>query len=198
VLSFNPITVLRPFDRTFRGIKFVLKKEIVDETAFLHEFFASHYEDLRQIAHGRLRRNEKLTLLDTTALVHESYLRLLKAKHIEIGGQSQFLAFAARIMRSIIVDFVRSRRAERRGGDEVRVTLGPEIAQSRAPADEILRVNDALDELAKVDGRLVQVVEMRYFGGLEEREIAGILGVTDRTVRRDWEKARMLLLLALE
>ena len=88
--------------------------------------------------------------------------------------------------------------AQVRGGDEARITLTPEIAERRTPADEILRVNDALDELAKVDGRLVQVVEMRYFGGLEEREIAGVLGVTDRTVRRDWEKARMLLLLAME
>lgn len=169
-----------------------------EETAVLDEFFAAHYEELRQIAHQRLRRNEKITLLDTTALVHESYLRLLRARHIELGGGSQFLAFAARVMRSIIVDFVRSHRAERRGGDELRVTLHPEIAESRTAADEILRVNDALDELAKVDGRLVQVVEMRYFGGLEEREIAGVLGVTDRTVRRDWEKARMLLLLAME
>lgn len=169
-----------------------------DESALLGEFFADHYEDLRQIAHRRLRRNEKITLLDTTALVHESYLRLLRAKHIELSGRSQFLAFAARIMRSIIVDFVRSHRAERRGGDEVHVTLSTEISESHAAADEILRVNDALDELARVDGRLVKVVEMRYFGGLEEREIAGILGIHERTVRRDWEKARMLLLLAME
>ena len=169
-----------------------------DETALLDAFFGQHYEDLRQIAHGRLRRSEKITLLDTTALVHESYLRLLKAKHIELSGESQFLAFAARVMRSIIVDFVRNHRAERRGGDQARVTLSAEVAEGRASMDEILRVNDALDELAKVDARLVQVVEMRYFGGLEEREIAGILGLTDRTVRRDWEKARVLLMLAME
>lgn len=169
-----------------------------DENALLDAFFALHYEDLRQIAHGRLRRSEKITLLDTTALVHESYLRLLKAKHVELTGESQFLAFAARVMRSIIVDFVRSHRADRRGGDETRVTLSPEIAASRGSADEILRVNDALDQLAKVDDRLVKVVEMRYFGGLEEREIASVLGLTDRTVRRDWEKARMLLMLAME
>ena len=169
-----------------------------EESDILDEFFASHYEDLRQIAHHRLRRSEKITLLDTTALVHESYLRLLKAKHVEVSGKSQFLAFAARVMRSIIVDFVRNHRAEKRGGDDARVTLGADIAEARTPADEILRVNDALDELAKVDGRLVKVVEMRYFGGLDEREIASILGVTDRTVRRDWEKARMLLMLAME
>jgi RNA polymerase sigma factor (TIGR02999 family) len=169
-----------------------------DENALLDAFFALHYEDLRQIAHGRLRRSEKITLLDTTALVHESYLRLLKAKHIELDGESQFMAFAARIMRSIIVDFVRSRRAERRGGDKTRVTLSEEIAEGRGSVDEILRVNDALDELAKVEGRLVKVVEMRYFGGMEEREIATALGLTDRTVRRDWEKARVLLMLAME
>ena len=101
-------------------------------------------------------------------------------------------------MRSIIVDFVRSRRAERRGGDKTRVTLSEEIAEGRGSVDEILRVNDALDELAKVEGRLVKVVEMRYFGGMEEREIATALGLTDRTVRRDWEKARVLLMLAME
>ncbi len=169
-----------------------------DENALLDAFFALHYEDLRQIAHGRLRRSEKITLLDTTALVHESYLRFLKAKRVELTGESQFLAFAARVMRSIIVDFIRNHRAERRGGDKTRVTLSAEMAEGGGSPDEILRVNDALDELAKVDGRLVKVVEMRYFGGLEEREIASALGLTDRTVRRDWEKARILLMLAMK
>jgi RNA polymerase sigma factor (TIGR02999 family) len=169
-----------------------------DENASLDRFFASHYDELRRLAHRRLQRTEKITLLDTTALVHESYLRFLKAGRVKMADRSQFVWFAAHVMRSIIVDFVRSRHAARRGGGEQRVTFGSEIASRPQPEDEIIRVNDALDELAKVDGRLVKVVEMRYFGGLEEREIAASLGVTDRTVRRDWEKARLLLSLALQ
>ena len=114
-----------------------------------------------------------------------------------IRDSTQFVCFAARVMRSIIVDFVRARRAECRGSGE-RATLHDEIAGPPSPEDEIIRVNDALDALAKVDGRLVKVVEMRYFGGLEEREIAESLGVTGRTVRRDWEKARQMLSLVMQ
>ena len=101
-------------------------------------------------------------------------------------------------MRSIIVDMARARRTERRGGDAVHVTLdtgsGGDVAQ---PEDEILDLNAALIELARLDERLVRVVEMRYFGGMKDEEIAQTLGLTDRTVRRDWEKARLLLAAAL-
>ena len=165
--------------------------------ASLDQFFALHYKELRQLAHRRLRRSERITLLDTTSLVHESYLRFLKARRISMSDHTQFVCFAARVMRSIIVDFVRARRAECRGSGE-RATLHDEIAGPPSPEDEIIRVNDALHALAKVDGRLVKVVEMRYFGGLEEREIAESLGVTGRTVRRDWEKARLMLSLVMQ
>jgi len=171
---------------------------VSEGNAALDQFFSQHYTALRQLAHRRLRRSEKITLLDTTALVHESYLRFQKAGRVNLPDRVQFVSFAAHVMRSIVVDFVRRRRAERRGGDGQAVTLDPEIAAARAPEDEIIRVHEALDELSKVDERLVKVVEMRYFGGLEELEIAGALGVTDRTVRRDWEKARVLLSLALQ
>ncbi|HXN49122.1 MAG TPA: ECF-type sigma factor [Bryobacteraceae bacterium] len=164
--------------------------------ASLDQFFASHYDELRRLAHRRLRQSEKITLLDTTSLVHESYLRFLKSGRVQASDHTEFVCLAARVMRSIIVDFVRARRAGRRGGGE-RVTLEDQVAGPASPEEEIIRVNDALDELAKVDGRLVKVVEMRYFGGLEEREIAASLGVTDRTVRRDWEKARLLLSLVV-
>jgi len=165
--------------------------------ASLDQFFASHYKELRQLAHRRLRRSERITLLDTTSLVHESYLRFLKAGRIRMSDHTQFVCFAARVMRSIIVDFVRARRADCRGGGE-RGTLDDQIAGPPSPEDEVIRVNDALDALARVDDRLVKVVEMRYFGGLEEREIAASLGVTDRTVRRDWEKARLMLSLVMQ
>jgi RNA polymerase sigma factor (TIGR02999 family) len=136
-------------------------------------------------------------LLDTTSLVHETFLRILKSRGVEVSERPRFLAYAARVMRSIIVDFVRQRHAERRGGDDPHVPLDAAAASS-APADEVLRVSEALDELAKIDQRLVTIVEMRYFGGFTEEDIALSLGVNERTVRRSWQKARLLLSLALQ
>jgi RNA polymerase sigma factor (TIGR02999 family) len=163
------------------------------------ELFALLYRELRQLAHARLQKNEPITLLDTTSLVHETYLRVARAGRMEIADRAQFLAYAAHVMRSIVVDFVRQRHAERRGGGQEHVALDSRAADSiRSPEEEILRVSDALDELAKVDERLVKVVEMRYFAGLTDEDVAAALGVNERTVRRDWQKARMILSLALQ
>lgn len=167
--------------------------------AEIDQLFSSLYQDLRQLARRRLHRSEKITLLDTTALVHESYLRFLKAGRVHVDDRTRFLAYAAQVMRSVIVDFVRRRRAARRGGEIAQVTFDPSRIDAVYEAEEeIIRVNEALDELAKANTRLVKVVEMRYFGGLDEQEIATSLGVTDRTVRREWEKARLLLSVALK
>jgi RNA polymerase sigma factor (TIGR02999 family) len=131
--------------------------------------------------------------------VHESYLRFLNAGQIKISGRSHFLAYAARVMRSVVVDCVRERSAQRRGGGDMHITLDAGIADKlTAGDDEILKVHEALNDLAAVSERLVIVVEMRYFGGATEPEIAEALGVTERTVRRDWEKARILLAAALK
>jgi RNA polymerase sigma factor (TIGR02999 family) len=155
------------------------------------------------MAHHRLSKNEPITLLDTTSLVHECYMRFMKAGRASSPAssleRSPFLAYASHAMRSVIVDLVRRRRADRRGGGEIHLELEPHAeAQANPGEDDILRVNEALDELAKADQRLAQVVEMRYFAGLEEQEIATCLGVTERTVRRDWQKARLMLSLALQ
>ena len=163
------------------------------------EVFSALYQELHQLAHSRLRKNEPITLLDTTSLVHETYLRVSKAGRLDIADRARFLAYAGHVMRSIIVDFVRQRRAERRGGDQGRAALDTDAVDSvRSPEDEIMRVNEALDELAKVDERLVKIVEMRYFAGLTDDDIANALGINERTVRRDWQKARLLLSLALQ
>lgn len=163
------------------------------------QLFSQLYEELRLMAHHRLRACEPITLLDTTSLVHESYFRVVDANQVPDFDRPRFLAYASHAMRSVIVDLVRKRHADRRGGGGVKMDLQEiQVAHSRAREDDILRVNDALDELAKADTRLAQVVEMRYFAGLEEREIAAALGVTDRTVRRDWQKARLLLSVALQ
>jgi RNA polymerase sigma factor (TIGR02999 family) len=168
-----------------------------DDSA-VNKVFSILYDDLHRIAHARLRRNQPLTLLNTTGLVHDAYLRFLKADRLEVSDRPHFLAYAARVMRSIIVDAVRKRQAERHGGDAVHVTLNTAIGDSvQAQENEIARVGDAVADLAKLDNRLAQVVEMRYFAGLTEVDIAEALGVTERTVRRDWEKARALLFAAL-
>jgi RNA polymerase sigma factor (TIGR02999 family) len=162
------------------------------------ELFSLLYNDLRRLAHARLQRNEPLTLLDTTSLVHETFLRVLKSGRVEVSERPRFLAYAAQVMRSVIVDFVRQRHAERRGGNDPRVPLDFAAESVASAEDEVLRVSEALDALAKVDPRLVKIVEMRYFGGFTEEDIALALGVNERTVRRDWQKARLLLSLALQ
>ena len=163
------------------------------------EAFSLLYADLRRLARSRLRQHQTMTLLDTTSLVHESYLRLVKLQQLRVEDRSHFLAYAARVMRSVVVDLVRESRAERRGGDAEHVVLDTAMGDGiAAPENDVLRVHEALDVLAQADARLAQVVEMRYFGGLTELEIADALGLSERTVRRSWEKARLLLFAALE
>jgi RNA polymerase sigma factor (TIGR02999 family) len=158
------------------------------------KLFGSLYDDLRRIAHARLRGHDTPTLLNTTGLVHESYLRFLQAGKVDISNRAHFLAYSARAMRSIIVDAMRKRLADRRGGDAQHVTLNTELEErTAAPETEVVRVSEAVDELARLDARLAQVVEMKFFAGLTEIEIAQALGLTERTVRRDWEKARLFL-----
>src|SRR6185295_8247996 len=144
--------------------------------------FRATYDELRYIAHVRLGSGRRNTLLDTTALVHEWFLRFART----------------RAMRTIIVDFARERTAARRGGGEPSLPLlGTEAMPAQGP-EEILTVHRALEGLASRDARMAEVVELRYFGGLSEAETGEALGVTDRTVRRDWEKARLWLAAALK
>jgi RNA polymerase sigma factor (TIGR02999 family) len=152
------------------------------------------YDELRQLARSRLSPGGRNITLDTTALVHECFLRLQKAGHLEVEDSARFLAYAAATMRSIVVDAIRRRRSERHGGNVIHVTLGTDgAAELGSSEEEIIAVHEALGSLAKVNTRLAQVVEMRYFLGLTDAEIAAALGQTDRTVRRDWERARLLL-----
>lgn len=165
----------------------------------LNRLFAELYAELHAMARSRIRRHVPMTVLDTTALVHESYLRLVKAGALSVTSRAHFLAYAARVMRSIIVDFARRRLAERRGGGAVELPLDTEPAPPASSGEaDVVRVHDALEQLAAADERLVRLVEMRYFGGLTEDEIAEALGVSARTVQRDWEKARLLLSIALK
>jgi RNA polymerase sigma factor (TIGR02999 family) len=160
----------------------------------IDEAFAGAYPELRRLARSRLRGGGRNTVLDTTALVHETYLKLSRNVAASFPDRARFLVYAGKAMRSIIVDMVRQRQTERRGGEVAHLTLTGDLIDA-LPAEEahILRVHEALQEMALVDARMAQVVELRYFGGLTDVEIAAALGVTDRTVRRDWEQARMFL-----
>lgn len=169
------------------------------DRAALDRLFELLYPELRRIAHGRLSRHVRNAMLDTTALVNECYLKFSQAERLTPADRVHFLAYAATVMRSVIVDAARAAQTQRRGGgDAEHVTLSTDVADAVArPEEEILDVHAALEDLAKFDARLVKVVEMRYFGGMKDDEIAQALSLTDRTVRRDWEKARLLLAKAL-
>jgi RNA polymerase sigma factor (TIGR02999 family) len=155
--------------------------------------FRAAFDELRKLARSRLAASSPMTLLDTTALVHESWLRLSGQQRLHVETRRKFFAYAAQVMRTVIVDQLRERNAERRGSGERAVTLNTEIGDGIAADDQALQVHEALESLAQVEPRLAQVVEMRYFGGLTEAEIGDALGLTERTVRRDWDKARLLL-----
>jgi len=156
------------------------------------------YPELRQIAHRRLARNARDGLIETTALVNECYLKFIQRESLTPADRSHFLAYSATVMRSIIVDAARVARSDRRGGDAEQVTLSTDMIGSLpTPEDDILDVHAALEELGRIDARLARVVEMRYFGGMEDAEIAEALGLSKRTVSRDWDKARLLLAHAL-
>jgi RNA polymerase sigma factor (TIGR02999 family) len=163
----------------------------------LDSLFAAVYPDLRRIAHMRLRRGFPDPDLGTTALVNECYLKLCDASRLEASDRAHFFAYSASAMRSIVVDIARARASERRGGGAVHVTLDDDLGGDAAAESEILNVHEALQQMAQLDPRLVRLVEMRYFAGMSDLEIAAALDVTDRTVRRDWQKARLLLAEAL-
>jgi RNA polymerase sigma factor (TIGR02999 family) len=177
----------------------LLKAAQAGDRGAADEVVARLYADLQRMARSSLRRSGELTLLDTQALVHEAWLRLEGVPDGDFPDRRHFLAYVSRAMRSVVIDLVRARQAERRGGGVQDLTLNTAIADL-APQDEthVLRVHEALDELARLEPRLAQVVEMRYFGGLLEHEIAQALGVTERTVQRDWQKAKVFLSMSLQ
>ncbi|MFG6441473.1 ECF-type sigma factor [Roseateles sp. LKC17W] len=160
--------------------------------------FAHLYPELQRLARAKLRREGTLTLMDTSMLVHECYLRLIKQENLSRAERHSFMAYAAQVMRGILVDHARARQSQRRGGRAEHVPIDTALSERlAAPEDQILQVHAALAVLAEAEPRLAEVVEMHYFAGMTEIEIAAALGVSDRTVRRYWEKAKLLLRVAL-
>jgi RNA polymerase sigma factor (TIGR02999 family) len=170
------------------------------ERAALDHVFATLYPELRKIARGRLHMQRDDGHLGTTTLVHETFLRLVGAAQLELADRKHFYTYAAKTMRHIIIDFARERAAQRRGGGAARVTLDTDLAGQLAepePEASLVRLNDSLLALEAVDANLARLVEMRYFAGYSEAEAAELLGTSERTVRRQWDKARAYLLASL-
>jgi RNA polymerase sigma factor (TIGR02999 family) len=161
--------------------------------------FGALYHRLHAIAVGRLRNEPRNRPLGATTLVHEAYLRLTKSENFVANDRHHFLALVAKVMRCIVIDKARERKSRKRGGEGVEVEIiEDELFASDAEADQILAVDVALKALAKRSPRQAQIVELRYFAGFDEEEVAAILKISSRTVRRDWDVARTRLRVAIE
>ena len=156
------------------------------------QLFTLVYDSLRKIAGGLLRHERANHTLQPSALVHEAYMRLVDQTRIEWQNRAQFLGIASQMMRRILVDHARRKHADRRGGGAVAVLFEDALAQVEVD-DNLIRVHDALDALAKVDPRAAKIIELRYFGGLSVEETAEVLGISGTTVKREWTTARSWL-----
>ena len=172
------------------------------ERGALDRVFSVLYPDLRRIAHARLRAQGGVAHLETTALVHESFLRLVGAAELKLTDRKHFFTYAAKTMRNIIIEFAREHLAQRRGGGQAALRLDTALANQLPGADgadaSLIAINDALAALESLDTALARVVEMRYFAGYSEVEVAELTGSSERTVRRQWDKARAFLLATLQ
>lgn len=159
--------------------------------------YAHVYETLREIAHRQLRRMRPGETLNTTALVHEAYLKLVDQTQARWNDRVHFFAVAALAMRQILINYAQKKSAQKRGGGWQRIDFDEALLAPEERAEVLLALDEALRQLTVLDERLSRVVEYRFFGGLTEAEIGHVLGVTERTVRRDWDKAKRLLAVTL-
>jgi RNA polymerase sigma-70 factor, ECF subfamily len=151
------------------------------------------YSELHRLAKSYMSRERRDHTLQPTALINQAYLRIAQQEHMEWQNHAHFIGFAANVMRRVLVDHARERNAAMRGGGRVRVELDEGVAASPEASAEILQLEEALTRLEQLNPRQAQVVEMRYFGGLSVEEVASILGIAPRSVKRDWALARMWL-----
>jgi len=151
------------------------------------------YDELRRLARRYMRRAPAGQTLQTTALVHEAYLRLAGDRDVNWQNRTHFFAVCAQVMRGLMVDRARSRQAIKRGGDLHQVELNDQTAQAASQDEKLLALDEALERLAALDPRKTRIVEMRYFGGMSVEETAEVLNVSPITVKREWSKARAWL-----
>jgi RNA polymerase sigma factor (TIGR02999 family) len=151
------------------------------------------YDELHRLAHLKLRGNRPGATLNTTALVHEAYFKLVDHHALDWAGRTHFFAVAARAMRQVVIDRARRRQAEKRGGGDTKITLDESRIAIDAQADRLIALDEALDHLARFDEHQAQIVEYRFFGGLTIAETASALDVSASTVKRDWRTAKAWL-----
>jgi RNA polymerase sigma factor (TIGR02999 family) len=163
-----------------------------------NELYAAVYDELKRLAHRQLRARSGADTLSTTELVHEAFLKLGRRPGAQWQNRAHFFGAAATAMRDVLVDFARRRQASKRGGSWRVVSLDAAIGGIEVDVEDLLALDAALDQLDVLDQRLRRVVELRFFAGMSEDDIADMLGVSTRTVERDWRKARMFLLRKME
>ena len=151
------------------------------------------YDELRRLASSYMRRERVDHTLQPTALVHEAYLKLIEQRSVNWQSRAHFFGIAAQLMRRILIDHARSHTREKRGGEQKKVSLDEVFVFSEQQADELLAVDDSVNRLEKIDPRQARVVELRFFGGLGVEEVAEVLGVSPKTVKRDWSVAKAWL-----
>lgn len=171
----------------------LLRGACVGDEQALGKLLPVVYDELRRIARRQLSRERPDHTLEGTALVHEAYLKLLGSPSPDWQDRAHFFGIAARCMRQVLVDHARAQGAAKRGGEWERTSLTNKGLGVEIPLTDFIALDDALEKLGERDPRLLKVVEYRFFGGLEEREVAELLGVTTRTVQRDWAGARAWL-----
>lgn len=164
-----------------------------DETA-LESLMPLVYDELRRIARRHMRRQSAGHTFQTTELIHEAYLKIVAGGNHSFNDRAHFFGVAARAMRHILVDYARSKSSQKRGGWQERVTLEDSLGLGSNASNEIVRLNDAMNELASLDERKFRVVELKYFGGLTNDEVATVLKISPETVKRDWRFSRTWLL----
>ena len=183
------------------AITLLLQRAAGGDRQALDAIYQSLYPELKRVARARLRQQGRGgSEMGTTMLVHESFVRLVNARDLRLQDRHHFFAYAAKTMRNIIIDSAREHLAERRGAGAEHLTLSGADAQAVpdiGASEELIRVGEALQDLQSIDPELAELVDMRYFGGYSEAEIAELQGVTERTVRRRWDKARAWLYVAL-
>ncbi len=168
------------------------------DRAALDRLVTAVYAELRRLAHLHLARERRGHTLQTTALVNEAYLRMIGTNRVDWRDRAHFLAVSARLMREVLMQYARLRVAGKRGGAPVRVEFEEAALSAPERSADLIALDDALDSLSEIDPREAKIVELRFFGGLSEEETGHVLGISGRTVRRDWEHAKVWLVRELE
>lgn len=174
-------------------VTLILRRWRDGEREAAEQLFPIVYDELRRLARSYISRERSDHTLQPTALVHEAYMRMVDQSLPSVEDRVHFFALSARVMRQVLVDYARAKNAEKRGGAAHRLSIDDIELSGEQTAGDLLQLNDALDRLEQIDERKARVVDMRFFGGLGEAEIADVLGVSEKTVRRDWQFSKLWL-----